>query len=70
MQRQFTPGDLVKLKISNQVMSIKANAVSNSSGDKIIIPDKYECVWYDGDKYQKAVFAAESLELVHHLVKD
>lgn len=70
MSMQFTPGDLVKLKVSNQVMSIKANAVSNSSGNKMIIADKYECVWFDGNKYQKAVFAAENLELVHHVIKN
>ena len=65
----FIPGDLVKLKISNQVMSIKANAISKCE-EKMIVPGSYECVWYDGNRYQKAIFSEENLELVYHLRKD
>ena len=65
----FIPGDLVKLKINSQVMSVKAHAADKSEGDKRINSGSYECIWYDGNKYQKVIFAEENLELVYHLRK-
>jgi uncharacterized protein YodC (DUF2158 family) len=62
MQNQFKPGDLVKLKISNQKMTVKAIATKPSPKGIVIIEDRFECVWYDGTKSQKAVFHKDALE--------
>jgi len=62
MQNQFKPGDLVKLKICNQIMTVKGIATKPSSKGKVIIDHRYECVWYDGTKNQKTVFHKDALE--------
>ena len=62
MQNQFKAGDLVKLKISNQIMTVKGIATNPSSNGKVIINDRYECMWCDGTKNQKAVFSKDALE--------
>jgi uncharacterized protein YodC (DUF2158 family) len=53
MANHFKPGDLVRLKISNQIMTVVG-----------IIDDRYECVWHDGIKNQKAVFHKDALESI------
>ncbi len=55
-------GDLVKLKISSQQMTIKGFATKPSSQGIVLIKDRFECVWYDGSKQQKAVFHQDALE--------
>ncbi|HXL56028.1 MAG TPA: DUF2158 domain-containing protein [Chitinophagaceae bacterium] len=62
MTIQFKAGDLVKLKISHQHMTIKGFATQPSSQGTILIKDRFECVWYDGMKQQKAVFHKDALE--------
>jgi uncharacterized protein YodC (DUF2158 family) len=62
MINQFKIGDLVKLKISNQQMTIRAFATKPSSEGILLIKDRFECVWYDGRKQQKAVFHQDALE--------
>jgi uncharacterized protein YodC (DUF2158 family) len=62
MVNQFKIGDLVKLKISNQQMTIKGFATKPSSQGTVLIKDRYECIWYDGVKQQKAVFHQDALE--------
>jgi uncharacterized protein YodC (DUF2158 family) len=62
MTNQFKAGDLVKLKISNQQMTVKGFATKPSSEGIILIKDRYECVWYDGAKHQRAVFHADALD--------
>jgi uncharacterized protein YodC (DUF2158 family) len=53
MANHFNLGDLVMLKISNQIMTVVG-----------IIDDRYECVWHDGTKNQKAVFHKDALESI------
>lgn len=69
MCAKFIPGDLVKFKSTNQMMSIKSIAQQQASKDPFPF-EKYECVWYDGNQYQKALFTEDVLELVHHLRKE
>jgi uncharacterized protein YodC (DUF2158 family) len=45
-------------------MTIRGFAFKPSSQGAIIIQDRYECVWHDGRKQQKAVFHKDSLELL------
>jgi uncharacterized protein YodC (DUF2158 family) len=62
MSSPFKPGDLVKLKMSKQKMTVKAQATKPTSRGIIIIEDRYVCIWYDGEKEQKAVFHIDALE--------
>jgi len=62
MANEFKIGDLVKLKISSQQMTIKGFATKPSANGTVLIKDRYECVWYDGEKKQKAVFHQDALE--------
>jgi len=64
MTNRFKPGDLVKLKMSNQEMIVKGIAKKPSSNGTILIQDRYECVWFDGVHHQKAVFHVDALELL------
>jgi uncharacterized protein YodC (DUF2158 family) len=62
MPTQFKPGNIVKFKISNQKMIVKALATKPSQNGRVVIEDRYECVWHDGTKNQKAVFHKDALE--------
>ena len=64
MNNLFKAGDTVRLKISSQQMTVKGLASRPSSQGNIFIEDRYECVWYDGKKHQKAVFHKDVLELL------
>lgn len=45
-------------------MTVKGNATRLSEQKSVSIPDKYECMWSDGSKIQKAVFREDILQLV------
>jgi uncharacterized protein YodC (DUF2158 family) len=62
MNNQFKPGDAVKLKISNMQMMIRGIANIPSEQESIAIKERYECVWYDNAKLQRAIFSKELLE--------
>ncbi len=62
MANELKAGDLVKLKESNQKMTVKSIATQPSSQGTALINDNYECVWYNGTKQQKAVFHKDALE--------
>jgi uncharacterized protein YodC (DUF2158 family) len=64
MITQFKEGDLVKLKINHQQMTIKGFAKQPSSQGTIVMHDRYECVWFDGKNHQKAIFHHEALEWI------
>jgi uncharacterized protein YodC (DUF2158 family) len=63
MANKFKAGDAVKLKTGSPTMTIKGNATKSSGQGTILIPDKYECRWTDGQKVQTAVFREDILEL-------
>jgi uncharacterized protein YodC (DUF2158 family) len=63
MANKFKAGDTVKLKTGSHTMTIKGNATKSSGQGNILIPDKYECMWTDGQKVQTAVFREDILEL-------
>jgi uncharacterized protein YodC (DUF2158 family) len=62
MKNQFKPVDLVKLKVSGQTMTVKGLAIKPSPDGVITIEDRYECLWYNGTKKQKAVFYKDALD--------
>ena len=64
MANKFKAGDTVKLKTGSHTMTVKGNATKLSEQKSVSIPDKYECMWSDGHKIQKAVFPEEILQLV------
>ena len=59
---QFKAGDLVKLKMNHQQMTVKGFAKQPSSQGTILIQDRYECIWFDGKNHQKAIFHQDVLE--------
>ncbi len=63
MANKFKAGDSVKLKTGSHTMTIKCNATKSSPQGQILIPDKYECMWSDGQKVQTAVFHEDILQL-------
>ena len=62
MEYKFKKGDVVKLKAGSARMTVTGNA--HASNGNVIIPDRYECTWFDGERVQKAVFAASAMELI------
>ena len=64
MANKFKAGDIVKLKTGSHSMTVKGNASKASAQGNISIPDKYECMWSDGNKIQTAVFREDILQLV------
>jgi len=57
---QFKPGDTVKLKISNQQMTVRSvSEIIDKRPSKI---KSYECVWYDNAKLQRAFYTEDVLE--------
>ena len=64
MANKFKAGDTGKLKTGSHTMTVKGNAIKSSEHGNISIPDKYECMWSDGQKIQKAVFREDILQLV------
>lgn len=61
MANKLKAGDIVKLKGSNQKMTVKGIATP-SLPETELINDNYECVWYNGTKQQKAVFHKDTLD--------
>lgn len=64
MANKFKSGDIVKLKTGSQPMTVKGYAATHTPKGNVIITDKYECVWADGKKLQKAIFKEETIQLV------
>ncbi len=64
MANKFKAGDTVKLKTGSPTMTVKGNATRSSENGNIMIQDKYECMWSDGNKIQKAVFREDILQAV------
>lgn len=64
MTSKFKAGDKVALKTGSPVMTITSNAFSNTPQGIVSILNKYECVWSDGNKQQKAVFIEDVLKLL------
>ena len=63
MPNKFKEGDIVILKTGSQPMTIKGHAATHTHNGNIMITDKYECVWADGKKLQKAIFKEETIKL-------
>jgi uncharacterized protein YodC (DUF2158 family) len=63
MANKFKTGDVITLKTGSHTMTVKGNAFKRSAGINESIPDRYECVWYDGKKQQTAVFQEDLLKL-------
>ena len=61
MANKFKSGDKVALKTGSPVMTIASNAFTQTSKGIVSILNKYECVWSDGDKQQRAVFIEDVL---------
>ncbi|MGI8952411.1 MAG: DUF2158 domain-containing protein [Chitinophagaceae bacterium] len=64
MANEFKTGDLVKLKLSNQYMTIKCIEEKYTLQGTVLVRDNYECVWYNGQKRQKAIFHKDMLQLL------
>ena len=64
MSSKFKAGDKVALKTGSPVMTIKSNAFSQTPHGNVSILNKYECIWSDGGKQQRAVFIEDVLRLV------
>jgi uncharacterized protein YodC (DUF2158 family) len=62
MISQFKTGDRVKLKTSHQRMTVNGIARNCSFPGIALINDRYECVWHDGIKQQRAIFHTDELE--------
>ncbi len=45
-------------------MTVKGNATKPVNIGNVQIADKYECMWFDGLKSQKAIFQEDAIELV------
>ena len=52
---KFKPGDLVELKSGGPVMTVEEE---NKFQD-----DKWDCIWFAGEKHQSNTFAGMSLKL-------
>lgn len=64
MANKFKVGDIVRLKIGSHSMTVKGNATKLFGNAAVSIPDKYECMWFDGKQTQIAVFREEALQLI------
>lgn len=64
MANKFKVGDIVRLKIGSHSMTVKGNAVRLLEKATISIPDKYECMWFDGKQTQTAVFREDAIQLI------
>ncbi|HXL58372.1 MAG TPA: DUF2158 domain-containing protein [Chitinophagaceae bacterium] len=64
MAHKFKSGDIVKLKKGSPSMTVKGNATKPVNIGNVQIADKYECMWFDGLKSQKAIFQEDAIELV------
>lgn len=56
MQTKFKAGDIVRVASGYSPMAIQGNAMRSTLYGAEPIPDKYECMWYDGNQYQRATF--------------
>ena len=66
MANKFKVGDVVKLKTGSSSMTIKGYANKHTADGLTQIPDKYECMWFDKSKQQKAIFHEDVIELAKH----
>jgi uncharacterized protein YodC (DUF2158 family) len=64
MIHKFKAGDIVRLKKGSHSMTVKGHATKPVTVGNIPIADKYECMWFDGIKSQKAIFQEDTIELV------
>jgi uncharacterized protein YodC (DUF2158 family) len=64
MTSKFKAGDKVALKTGSPIMTIKNNAFSETPKGIVSIFNRYECVWSDGGKQQRAVFIEDVLKLI------
>jgi len=63
MPNKYKTGDIIILRTGSHSMTIKWNATAHTLNGNITIPDRYECVWFDGKKSQKAVFKEDEIKL-------
>jgi uncharacterized protein YodC (DUF2158 family) len=68
MESLIKAGDLVRLKISDQQMTVKGFATKPASQEASVTDEVYECVWYAQGKQQKAIFHKDALIVLapHH----
>jgi uncharacterized protein YodC (DUF2158 family) len=64
MPGKFKVNDRVQLKSGSHTMIVVGNAISHLPEGNVQIKNKYECSWFDGEKFQKAIFKAEDIKLI------
>jgi uncharacterized protein YodC (DUF2158 family) len=67
MPAKFKVNDRVQLISGSHAMTVVGHAKTHTPEGDIPIKDKYECVWFDGMKSQKAVFTEVQIKLIQRL---
>jgi uncharacterized protein YodC (DUF2158 family) len=64
MPGKFKANDEVQLKAGSHTLIVVGHAITHVSEGNVPIKDKYECSWFDGLKFQKAIFKEEDIKLI------
>lgn len=67
MASKFKVYDRVQLIAGSHTMTVVGHAKVPSPEGNILIKDKYECSWFDGIKFQKAIFKEVQIKLIQRL---
>jgi uncharacterized protein YodC (DUF2158 family) len=67
MHAKFKVNDRVQLISGSHTMTVVGHAKVPATNGDTFIKDKYECSWFDGTKYQKAIFKEAQIKLIHRL---
>lgn len=67
MPAKFKVNDRVQLVSGSHTMTVVGHAKVPSPEGNTFIKDKYECSWFDGTKYQKAIFKEAQIKLIQRL---
>jgi uncharacterized protein YodC (DUF2158 family) len=64
---KFKMNDRVQLISGSHTMTVVGNAKTHTAEGSVPIKDKYECLWFDGSKSQKAIFKETEIKLIQRL---
>ena len=64
MPGKFKANDEVQLKAGSHTMIVVGHATTHAPEGNVPIKDKYECSWFDGLKFQKAIFKEKDIKLI------
>jgi len=61
---KFKANDRVQLTSGSHTMTVTGHAKTRTAEGDVLIKDKYECSWHDGQKFQKAIFNESQIKLI------